>query len=67
MEKKIDIKQGLNKIEEIIKWFDDQKEVDVEEGLKKLKQATPVLKCLKSKLQQIENEFKEIKKELKDI
>jgi len=57
-------KNNLKKLSEITKWFDDQEEVDVEEGLKKVKEAVGLIKISRKRLQEIENEFEEIKREV---
>jgi len=62
--KKTNIKDSLAKLEEIAKWFEDQKEVDVEEGLKRVKEAGGLMKELKVHLKEVENEFEEVRKEL---
>jgi exodeoxyribonuclease VII small subunit len=56
------IQSSLKKLESIAAWFDDQEEVDVEEGLKKVKEGAVLIKSLKERLKEVENEFEEIKK-----
>lgn len=63
---KTDISQSLRKLEEIIGWFERQKDVDVEEGLKKVKLGAGLIKELKKDLKTVENEFNEIKKEIEE-
>jgi hypothetical protein len=63
---KATIKDSLKKLEAIAGWFDDQNEVDVELGLQKVKEGTILIKDLKAKLKQVENEFEEIKKDLQE-
>ena len=58
------ISEQLKKLETIAHWFDSQKEIDVEEGLKKVKEGAVLIKDLKIKLKKVENEFREIKKDL---
>ena len=58
------LKKTLEKLEEISDWFDNREEVDVEEGLEKVKEAVVLIKESKERLNQIENEFEEIKKEV---
>ncbi len=58
------LKDNLKRLSEITKWFDNQEEVDVEAGLDKVKEAVGLIKTSKKRLQDIENEFKEIKKEI---
>lgn len=58
------LNNNLKRLAEITKWFDNQEEIDVEEGLKKVKEAVGLIKASKGRLKNIENEFKEIKKEM---
>jgi len=58
------ISDRLNRLEEIVEWFETSAEVDVETGLEKVKEGAALLKDLKARLKAAENEFKEIKKEL---
>lgn len=58
------ITNSIKKLETIVDWFDAQQEVDVEEGLKKVKEGAVLIKDLKEKLKKVENEFKEIQKDL---
>ena len=64
MTKKINIKEKLGKLEEIVSWFDKQKEVDVELGLQKVKESNMLVKELRERLKEVENEFEELKKDL---
>lgn len=63
---KTNISQSLHKLEEIVGWFERQKDVDVEEGLKKVKLGAELIKELKKDLKTVENEFSEIKKEIEE-
>jgi len=58
------LNNSLKRLSEITEWFDNQEEIDVEEGLKKVKEAADLIKASKERLKTIENEFKEIKKEI---
>jgi hypothetical protein len=62
MKKNLD--ELLNNLTEISDWFENQEEVDIETGLQIVKEATFLLKEIKERLEIIENEFKEIKKDL---
>ena len=62
--KKINIKEKLSKLEEIASWFEKQKEVDVEEGLRRVKEGNALVKELRERLREVENEFEELKKDL---
>jgi len=60
------LKDQLKRLEEIIKWFDEQKEVDVEAGLERVKEGVTLIKASKERLKELENEFEKVKKELKE-
>jgi exonuclease VII small subunit len=62
--KKINIKEKLGKLEEIASWFEKQKELDVEEGMRRVKEGNAIVKELRERLREVENEFEEIKKGL---
>lgn len=66
MQKQQSINEQLGQLEAIVKWFEGQKEVDVEKGLEKMKDGAALIKVLKTRLKEVENEFEEIKKELDD-
>lgn len=58
------LKESFKKLEAIIKWFDEQKEIDVEAGLEKVKEGSTLIKESKKRLQVLENEFENVKKEI---
>ncbi|PIP18158.1 MAG: hypothetical protein COY82_01015 [Parcubacteria group bacterium CG_4_10_14_0_8_um_filter_35_7] len=60
------LKDSLKKLEEIIEWFDKQEEVDVEAGLERVKRGAALIKASRKRLEKLENEFEEVKKELKE-
>ncbi|MEK7510165.1 MAG: hypothetical protein AAB567_01225 [Patescibacteria group bacterium] len=64
--KKENIAASLKKLEEITLWFQEQKEVDVEKGLEKVKEGAVLIKSLKERLRELDNEFQEIKAELEE-
>ncbi|MEA3344576.1 MAG: exodeoxyribonuclease VII small subunit [Patescibacteria group bacterium] len=64
--KKQDFTNDLKKLSQISEWFEQQEELDIEDGLKKVKEAAELIKRTKQRLQEIENEFGEIKKEIID-
>ncbi len=64
---KSDIGAKLDKLAEIVAWFDEQKEVDVERGLEKAREGAVLIKELKEKMKDVENEFREIKKDLQSV
>lgn len=66
MPKNKDFKQHLAEIAKILEWFDSQEELDVELALEKVKHAAGLIKASKKRLGEIENEFKEIKKETEE-
>lgn len=61
---KVNLSESLKKVQEIIRWFDNQEEVDVEKGLEKIKEGTVLIKESRTRLKEIENEFEVVKKEL---
>ena len=61
---KINLTEALRKLEEINDWFESQQEIDVENGLEKVKEGVKLVKASRGRLQEIENEFEEVKKEL---
>ena len=60
----INLTQSLTELNKIVSWFDEQENVDVEQGLDKVRAAAKIIKESKTRLAQIENEFKEIEKEM---
>ncbi len=56
--------KSLEKLNSIVTWFDEQEDIDVERGLEKVREAARLIKGSKKRLTQIENEFKEIEKEI---
>ncbi|PIR02101.1 MAG: hypothetical protein CO144_02355 [Candidatus Nealsonbacteria bacterium CG_4_9_14_3_um_filter_35_11] len=58
------LNDNLKRLSEISNWFDSQEEIDVEEGLKKVKQAAELIKASKKRLNEVENKFEEIKKDI---
>ncbi len=61
---KINLGESLKKVQDIIRWFDNQEEVDVEQGLAKIKEGAELIKVSRTRLKEIENEFETVKKEL---
>lgn len=55
---------SLKELHTIVEWFEDQEEVDIEAGLSKIKEAAKLIKVSKTRLAEVENEFKEIEKEM---
>lgn len=62
--KKIDINESLKKLEGIASWFEKESAVDVEKGLEKVKEGVMLIKQLRGRLKEVQNEFNEIKAEL---
>lgn len=60
----VNLTESLAKLTTIVSWFDAQPEVDVEQGLDKVREAAKLIKDSKTRLAEIENEFKEIEKEM---
>jgi exodeoxyribonuclease VII small subunit len=63
-DKKINLKESLGKLNSIVEWFDEQEEVDVEIGLEKVKEGAELIKVCRKRLSEVENEFKEIQREI---
>lgn len=61
---KVNLTESLEQLNGIVEWFEDQEEVDVEVGLDKVREASVLIKGSKTRLSEIENEFKEIEKEI---
>ncbi len=61
--KEINLNENLKKLAEISTWFNSQKDIDLEAGLDKVKEAAILIKESREKLDNLENEFKEIEKE----
>ncbi len=60
----VNLTESLAELNAIVGWFDEQENVDVEQGLEKVSEAAKLIKDSKTRLAQIENEFKEIEKEM---
>ncbi|MFZ2975919.1 MAG: exodeoxyribonuclease VII small subunit [Candidatus Moraniibacteriota bacterium] len=58
------LSESLKKLEEITQWFNGQEEVDVEKGLEKVKEGAKLIRASRERLKEVENEFKDVKKEL---
>lgn len=63
---KKELKQHLQEIAGILAWFDAQEELDVEAALLKIKTASELIKASKKRLAEVENEFREIKREIEE-
>ena len=60
----IHLTKSLAELGEIVSWFDNQSNVDVELGLEKVRTAAALIAASKSRLTEIENEFRELEKEI---
>lgn len=58
------LKENLKKISEIVSWFESENDLDLEKALEQIKLGAKLVKESKEKLKEIENEFREIKKDL---
>ena len=63
MSDKEKIKKTLSKLEEITRWFESRDDIDVEEALKRVREGSVLIRDLKKRISQVENEFREIKKD----
>lgn len=61
---KINLNETLKKLSDIVSWFENQSELDVEKGLENVKEGADLIKLSRERLTEIENEFKEIKKDI---
>lgn len=64
LNKPVNLKESLSKLNEIVKWFEKQEAIDVEAGLEKIKDGASLVKACKTRLKEIENEFEHIKKDM---
>ncbi len=60
----VNLNDTLKKLANIVSWFESQSELDVEKGLEYVKEGADLIKASRERLSEIENEFKEIKKDL---
>ena len=58
------LNETLKKLAQIVSWFESQTEIDVEKGVQYVKEGAELVKASRERLSEIENEFKEIKKEI---
>lgn len=63
-QKKRPIPDTMNRLQEIVGWFELRDQVDVEEGLEKIKEAAGLIADVKNRLKTVENDFQQVKKEL---
>ena len=63
---KMHLKESLEKLDDIVQWFDRQDDVDVEEGLKQIKEGLELIKASRERLKDIENEFEHLTDDLHD-
>ena len=61
---RVNLNETLKKLSQIVSWFELQTELDVEKGLENVKEGAALIKASRERLSEIENEFKEIKKEI---
>lgn len=60
----VNLTKSLAELGEIVTWFENQSNVDVEVGLEKVRAAAALITASKSRLAEIENEFRELEKEI---
>lgn len=66
VEKPINLKESLKKLNEIVEWFESQDEIDVEAGLGKIKEGAALVKVCKKRLSEVENEFEQIQRDVEE-
>ncbi len=60
----VNLTKSLEELGAIVSWFENQSNVDVEVGLEKVRAAATLITASKSRLAEIENEFRELEKEI---
>lgn len=60
----VNLTKSLAELGEIVTWFENQNNVDVEIGLEKVRAAATLITASKTRLSEIENEFRELEKEI---
>jgi hypothetical protein len=60
----VNLTKSLAELGEIVTWFENQNNVDVEIGLEKVRAAAALITASKTRLTEIENEFRELEKEI---
>lgn len=60
----INLTTSLEELSTIVSWFENQNNVDVEVGLEKVRAAAALITSSKTRLAEIENEFRELEKEI---
>lgn len=61
-DKPFDFAKAIEELEEINHWFQSE-EIDLDEGLARFRRGLELIKKSRKRLQEVENEFTEIKKE----
>jgi exonuclease VII small subunit len=56
--------QNFRQLQQLVAWFEQQRDIDVEEGMLKAKLAAELIQRCSHRLSQLENEFTAIKQEL---
>ena len=60
----VNLTKSLEELGSIVSWFENQTNVDVEVGLEKVRAAAALITTSKTRLTEIENEFRELEKEI---
>lgn len=60
----VNLTKSLAELGDIVSWFENQSNVDVEVGLEKVRAAAALITASKTRLSEIENEFRELEKEI---
>ena len=63
----VNLTQSLDELATIVSWFENQSNVDVEVGLEKVRAAATLITASKTRLTEIENEFRELEKEIGNV
>ena len=60
----VNLTKSLAELGDIVSWFENQSNVDVEVGLEKVRATAALITASKTRLSEIENEFRELEKEI---
>ena len=60
----VNLTKSLEELGSIVSWFENKTNVDVEVGLEKVRAAAALITTSKTRLTEIENEFRELEKEI---
>ena len=65
-EERKNLSNALTRLDELARWFEEREELDVEEGLIKMKEGVALIKLVRVRLKDAENEFEELRASLEE-